>query len=250
MAETQRVRVTSGGKGNSTISHSRDEGSLSPEYLRPAADLLGEAFKDDPVIRWMTSSMPDSTRVAYLPTYWYTLLNQALLNDAVLQGANDWSCCAVWMLPGKQVDNPLTISPMGLTALLWNIGLGGGKRMLWDYGHQADVCKRKGLRDSNGKVIKRYHYLFVMATDTAHRGKGLASGLLAQYQEQAAKDGLPIWLEATTAASRNIYARCGFETVQEVRMGKGSHAESGAMYAGGPGVPLWAMIWRPSVDAQ
>lgn len=78
------------GKRSFPSSRTAEYGGLPfPEYLRPAADLFGEAFEDDSVIRWLTSSTPENTQLAYLPTYWYTLLNQALLNNAVLQEAND-----------------------------------------------------------------------------------------------------------------------------------------------------------------
>ena len=56
---------------------------------------------------------------------------------------------------------------------------------------------------------------------------------------------MPIWLEATTAHSRDVYARQGFELVQEMKVGEGTHAASGAFEKGGEGVRLWAMIWKP-----
>ena len=71
--------------------------------------------------------------------------------------------------------------------------------MLWDYTRQSDACKAKGLRDEDGKPIKQYHYLFFIATDPAARGQGIASKVVARFQDQAANEGLPIWLEATTA---------------------------------------------------
>ena len=56
---------------------------------------------------------------------------------------------------------------------------------------------------------------------------------------------MPLWLEATTEHSRDIYLRLGFEVVHEMVLGKGTHAPSGAMEAGGPGVKIWGMIWWP-----
>ncbi len=213
-----------------------------------AVEVIAACFKDDPTIKFLLSSMPEDKRLAFFPTYWRSLLRQAMLNDAIFQEANDWACCAVWMLPGKRIDNPLTIitSPLTFVNLLWNVGVGSCKRMLSDYPNQTGACKQKGLRDRSGRVITRYHYLFITGTLPAHRGKGLVSGLIAQYQKKAANDGLPIWLEATTPKSRDIYSRLGFEIVGEVRLGKGTHAESGDKVDGGPGVPLWGMIWRPS----
>ena len=117
--------------------------------------------------------------------------------------------------------------------------------MLLDFEAQSDACKTKGLRDANGKPIKRYYYLWFIATEPHARGQGLASRVVARWQDKAAEEALPIWLEATTAKSRDVYLRCGFELVQEMCLGKGTHAASGAKQEGGPGVPVWAMIWRP-----
>ena len=71
--------------------------------------------------------------------------------------------------------------------------------MLWDYERQSDACKQKGLRAEDGSFIKRYNYLFFIATDPAARGQGLATRIVSEYQAQSEIDGLPIWLEATTA---------------------------------------------------
>ena len=64
-------------------------------------------------------------------------------------------------------------------------------------------------------------------------------------QDIARKDHCPLWLEATTAYSRDIYARLGFETVEEIVLGQGQVGENGLGKNGGEGVKVWAMIWRP-----
>ena len=61
----------------------------------------------------------------------------------------------------------------------------------------------------------------------------------------AARDGLPIWLEASTGNSRRVYERCGFETVGEIVLGKGTHGIDGAWQTGGPGVVVFPMMWWP-----
>lgn len=196
-------------------------------------------------MRFMTSSLSGEEHLAYLPTYMGSLLKAAMLNDAIFQEANDFSSCAIWVLPGRRVDNTFTLLPAGLIGCLFKVGIGGLKRMLWDFEHQLEACKRKGLVDSDGNVVKKYHYLFFIATDEAARGKGLASKLVAQYQEKAAAENVPIWIEATTAHSRDVYARQGFRVVQDMCLGKGTHAASGVMEKGGPGVVLYTMIWWP-----
>lgn len=112
--------------------------------------------------------------------------------------------------------------------------------MLIDFQRQSDACKRKGL-----KGIKRYHYLFFIGTDLEARGQGFATKIIKQYQRQATEENLPIWLEATTEHSRSVYERCGFKVVHVMSLGEGTHDEGGAKQKGGPGIRIWAMIWKP-----
>lgn len=112
--------------------------------------------------------------------------------------------------------------------------------MLIDFQGQVDKCKRRHLKN-----IKRYYYLFGLGTQARARGQGLASKVLRQWQDKAGAENLPIWLEATTAHSREIYARCGFQMVEEIVLGKRTHAASGVKEKGGPGVKLYAMLWEP-----
>ncbi|KAK3690827.1 hypothetical protein LTR37_018955 [Vermiconidia calcicola] len=229
MSNDKELKISSAGKG----------------YLPKAAELISRTFTEDPVIKFMLSSLSDEDRLAYMPTYMHTLLKAATLNDGLIQEANDWCCCAVWMPPGKRVDNIFTMIPAGILGCFWKNGVAGIRRMLLDFGSQSDACKQKYLRDSKGNPVKRHHYLYFIATDLHARGQGLASKMIARWQEKALEDGLPIWLEATTPRSRDIYARRGFKVVEEMRVGKGTHVESGTMEEGGNGVPLWAMIWWP-----
>lgn len=73
------------------------------EYLEPMTDLLSRVFIDDPIIRYMLSSLPDDRRIAYMRPYMHVLMKAAMLNDGIFQEAQNWSCGAVWMLPGKRV---------------------------------------------------------------------------------------------------------------------------------------------------
>ena len=117
--------------------------------------------------------------------------------------------------------------------------------MLFEFEAQANAIKRKHLRDAKGEPIKEYYYLWFIATDRPGRGKGLASKVVSKWQDKAASEGQAVWLEATTAKSRDVYARCGFKAVGEISLGKGTHAANGAYEKGGPGVTVSAMLWRP-----
>lgn len=74
---------------------------------------------------------------------------------------------------------------------------------------------------------------------------GLCSTLVGEVQDIARKGGCPLWLEATTAYSRDIYARLGFEIIEEIVLGQGRVGEDGLRKKNGEGVRVWGMIWRP-----
>jgi len=79
---------------------------------------------------------------------------------------------------------------------------------------------------------------------------GLCSTLVGELQDIARKDGCPLWLEATTAYSRDIYERLGFEIIEEIVLGQGQVGEDGLRKKGGEGVRVWGMIWRPEDEEK
>jgi GNAT superfamily N-acetyltransferase len=95
----------------------------------------------------------------------------------------------------------------------------------------------------------KYFYVFFVGTRLDRRGRGLASALLRHYQSHATDAQLPIWLEATTAKSRDIYLRLGFEVVEEIVVGRGGVGSVGLVVKGpteeAVGVQVWAMVWKP-----
>jgi hypothetical protein len=74
--------------------------------------------------------------------------------------------------------------------------------------------------------------------------------MIRRQQSIATQEGLPIWLEATTAYSQKLYTKLGFQTVQTIVLGKGKAASDGTRMRGGAGVEAWAMIWWPPKNDQ
>jgi len=93
---------------------------------------------------------------------------------------------------------------------------------------------------------KKHWYLFIMGTLEDRRRQGLGGALLVYAQDLARSDGRPLWLEATTEASRDFYTTHGFATVSEVNLGKGKVSPNGLPERDGQGITIWAMCWRPT----
>lgn len=225
--------------------------STGEKYIDRHTALLAPVFATDPVFRYMLSRLPSAQYADYQPKYMYALLRASQLNDGIFVQADNWSCAAVWMPPGKRPDNEFTIIQAGFLGVIWNLGIGGARKMLVEFGGQVDKLKKEFLVDAaTGRRLKRYHYLWFIGTDVQARGRGLASHLIRKKQDEVRGDGLPIWLEATTARSRDVYAKSGFRTVGEVGLGRGTHASSGEPQRGGDGVTVYAMIWRPQWEQE
>ncbi|KUJ21381.1 acyl-CoA N-acyltransferase [Mollisia scopiformis] len=220
------------------------------ERVPQASALFAEAFATDPVITYILHNMPESKRLTYLPKYFNALLTAAALNDATFIEIDDFKSCVTMMHPGKKVDNPWTLIPAGLVQMLFDIGFGPCWRMLFEFSPMTDRCKLKGLRGQ-----KKYFYVFFTATASSAQGQGLCTKLLNHWQDIASREKVPMWLEATTEKSMKIYAKCGFEVVERMTLGKGKVEPKGLkpVKEGGSvkgkeeleGVPIWAMVWWP-----
>lgn len=211
--------------------------------MNPTSALYKDAFQHDPVVTYLLNNFSVSARQAYLLTYFQRLLGAAGLNAAEFLEADDWASAAVIMPPGSRVDNLWTLIPAGLIGMVYQVGLRGSYRMLGEYVPLADSMKAKGLRG-----WKRYYYVFYVATKEEERGRGLSSALLRQVQDGARREGLPVWLEATTVGSMRLYASLGFETVGQVTLGEGIASADGTQKKGGEGVPVWGMVWWPKQE--
>jgi GNAT superfamily N-acetyltransferase len=212
------------------------------ERVPATASLYASAFRSDPVITYLLSTLPPPQRHAYLEEYFTRLATAAALNDAVFEEAEGFSSCSIIIPPGKSVDNPWTLIPAGLFSVLWRLGIKGCWRMLGEFEPATSAVRRKAL---GVNFQTNFYYLFFVATREDARGRGLSSALIKRLQERAAKEDLPVWLEATTEYSSRVYAKLGFERVETVVLGKGHADSDGTALKDGCGVPIYCMIWWP-----
>ncbi|QIX02323.1 hypothetical protein AMS68_007840 [Peltaster fructicola] len=215
------------------------------ERIADTSKMYQDAFKDDPAFRYMLQHMSDGERYAYLYRYFTKLLKAAALNHGIFEEIEYFSSATVVLPPGKRLDNPLTLLPAGLASFLWEVGLRGCARMLFEFPSKTGAAKKKAL-----KGHKRYWYLFSIATAPACEGRGLGSAMLKSIQARATKEGLPVWLESTTEKSMRVYLKNGFEVVDTIIFGKGNTAADGRAQSNGAGITLWAMVWWPPRDSE
>lgn len=233
------------------------------ERLVPAVALHGETFKTDPAITFLLHDFTRDARIAYIPEYIGTLLSAAAKNGAIFDEAwisevpDDSStppaCSAVWLPPGRKIDNWRTYVSPGMWQMFRKVGVSGIMRALGEFQSCANKAKKKALSraDGSGQLVP-FHYLFFISTAVAARGMGLASKVIARLQEEIRTAGksMPIWLEATTEKSMQVYARLGFEHVDSWVIGKGKVDRDGEPRKDGEGVRIWGMVWWPKSEAK
>ena len=69
--------------------------------------------------------------------------------------------------------------------------------------------------DTNHPSDPPHAYLNLLATHPAHRGLGIAQGLLAESLARFDAAGLPTYLESTNPANDHRYRRAGYERIGE-----------------------------------
>lgn len=181
----------------------------------PLAAVLGRAFADDPVWRWMFPRRPERMadmfalllRHAHLPNGASELAEQ---DGRILAGA-------LWDPPGRWKISAAT-QIRQFPALL---------RVL---GTRTFTVQRALAEIERAHPIEPHWYLAVLGTDPEAQGRGAGSALLRSRLSRCDDQRFPAYLESSKERNIPYYERFGFRVTGEIRLP-----------GGGPCV--WSM-WR------
>lgn len=260
----QSIRVTSSGPGNTplhppTYLTSRDS-NAAPDYEPKTTDVLTAAFSTDPVMTYFLNNLPAAKRPGYLRLMFHLIFHMAGRKGGEFYQATSvtettasstepgFHCAAVIMPPGKEVV-PSSLADYaayvrrGMLRMLMVMQLSGFLKPLVEYPALAEKAKAAVFGPG-----EKYYYVQMMGTEAAYRGRGLCPAILEEVKAKAQKEGIPVWLEATTAASAKVYRKCGWKDVNEdveLVLGKGMADASGEAKKDGEGVRIYSMCWWP-----
>lgn len=174
-------------------------------------DILVSAFRDDPVMNWM-SSHPD-----FLPTFFRITLPVFFPHGLTYLDARERGAAA-WLGPGQQLAWPLT--PGNLWRMLRVCGPAGFTRFA-----------RAGISTGRYHPSEPHYYLFAIGAVPEARGQGVGSALISRVLRRCDAENIPAYLENSKRENLAFYQGHGFSVLREIRFASGAP-------------PLWLM-WRP-----
>jgi GNAT superfamily N-acetyltransferase len=177
-----------------------DVTALSAMDEQRALDTLTLAFAADPPSRWLFAQ--DNNYYRHFPTFARAFGGAAITHGTAL-ATPYLSGVALWLAPGE------TPNEDALAALI----------------EDAVAPHRKSGVSAVFAEMGRLHpreahwYLPLIGVDPASQGQGRGAQLLRPVLTQCDADGVPAYLEATSARSVPLYARHGFVPVGEITVG-------------------------------
>ncbi|MFI1962983.1 GNAT family N-acetyltransferase [Streptomyces pathocidini] len=167
-----------------------------PEERDAIARLLGEAFMDDPVSRWVFPG--EAHRRAVHPRFFGAFLDAAL-REGWVDVTNDLSAAALWLpvhpaAEGGEVEDGDEVAEAIAAADPGNERTGIVGRLTAEL-HPHD---------------RAHYFLPMIAASPAHQGRGLGAALLTAALDRCDREGMPAYLEASNERSKALYERLGF----------------------------------------
>ena len=187
----------------------------SADEIPRLSHALARAFEDDPVSAWF---FPDeSERLERLERMYRLIMVPDHVGYGEAYTVGDYAGVALWTPPGEG-----KLSPVETLRLLPTVRHIFGRRT---------ARALRGLAYQESKYPERPHYhLVFIGVDPEHQGQGIGSRLMGPILQRFDREGMPVYLEASTLRSRALYLRHGFVDLDVMR------------FPGG-GPPMWRM-WR------
>jgi ribosomal protein S18 acetylase RimI-like enzyme len=183
------------------------------------ADLLVRSFDDDPVSLFMFGG--DRRRHHGLHSFFTTLIRRQYLPAGHVYTTEDLGGAAIWGPPDRLRQGLKEVFQLMPTAPFLV-----GKRM---------VRALQLLIEIDALHPKEPHwYLATLGTEPDRQGSGIGSALLRSTLAHIDEEGMPAYLESSKERNVPLYARFGFEVMDEFRSEHG-------------GPPLWRMWREPRV---
>ncbi len=189
-----------------------------PADLRPASDVLGDAFADYPWTRWTVDPDDHQARISRLQLL--ALEKLGLTFGAVWLSSVEGTVqsVAVWMDSAVSIPTSVFRSMDPVVAQL------EGCR------HDASLAAEREIE--GWRPTQRHFALAVLGTAPARQREGLGGHTLAPGLATADRQGVGSFLETSSVSNLDFYSTFGFEVIGHTRLE-------------GDGPDVWAMYREP-----
>jgi GNAT superfamily N-acetyltransferase len=161
--------------------------------------LLDEAFQDDPVSGWV---FPGDE---YRRTTHHRLMaafTGIVLAEGLIDVTDDGSACALWL--------PVAAEEHGAEEHEGGDDGSDGLLAAVDPGNERiELIGR--LTAEIHPAGRAHEYLWMIGVTPQRQGEGIGSALVQHVLDRCDREGVPAYLEASSARSRALYERLGFE---------------------------------------
>ena len=196
-----------------------DVRTAQPEDLDTVVSLLTESFFDDPVMMWAFDA---SVRKRRLDVMWRIMAKDGYIPSGAATILPGGDGAALWMPPGQSLDEAFWTEHGAELAT----GLEGDLDRIGQLSEAMD----------GSHPTEEHFYLLAIGIHPDAQGRGLGGTLLSHTLALADDAAKPAYLEATSARSRALYERFGFEVTGELHPGDGP--------------TLWCMWREPNVSGS
>lgn len=190
---------------------------VNTRELEVVADILSQAFDDDPVLRWI------NTDQEFVPSFFRMIL-PSFMEKGLTYVDEGSRGAASWLGPKDHVKWPYTLgNVISMTKLC---GVRGMYRLA-----------TSGSRTAHYHPREPHYYLFAIGALPSSQGQGVGSSLISHILRRCDKEQVPAYLENSRQANLDFYRGHGFEVLRKIQFADGAP-------------PLWLMWREPQAAAR
>ncbi|KAI1436620.1 hypothetical protein GGR50DRAFT_693025 [Xylaria sp. CBS 124048] len=127
----------------------------------------------------------------------------------------DYEAVALWMPPGKDSDDWLTILRSGMWRLYYQLSAEGRRRYYNELLPVLHQTKQQVMGDRDNNC----YYLVYLGTKPSGQRRGYAKKLIEHMAAKADAEGCAMYLEASSETNAGYYKKFGFEIKRDIYLG-------------------------------
>ncbi|KAI2624192.1 hypothetical protein GGR54DRAFT_654993 [Hypoxylon sp. NC1633] len=130
----------------------------------------------------------------------------------------DYEGVALWMPPGKEMDDWVTVIRSGMWRLYYQLSAEGRRRYYQELLPVLHDAKLETMGDRDNDC----YYLVYLGTKPSGQRRGYARKLIEQMAAKADAEGRAMYLESSSDKNTAYYQKFGFEIKRDVYLGADS----------------------------